>query len=361
MTSLRRPNSKKGFTLIELLVVIAIIGILAAILLPALARAREAARRASCQNNLKQWGLVFKMYAGESKGERFPDHQPFTDESPLPDASMWPGALGPAGYEIYPDYLSDYKIALCPSSTLNVPKKLGKGFDNYQPAFLVDLGNKSYPFTYQTGPDAAAWCSIGSACGPTPETPFFGTWTYRDSANVRHTVVNYTYTYIHHLIRAEWIAAADDNREWCYVMRDGSENSNGHGLDTVGRDQADSVTIDALAGGTWATAHPTETQFDVLALREGIERFLITDVNNPAGSSEAQSNVPVMWDQARVEGQYGGQTGAGTAEFNHVPGGANVLYMDGHVDFIKYPAEFSQATWPLAKVSMDPATNDVGW
>ena len=141
-----RETSQRGFTLIELLVVIAIIAILAAILFPVFARARENARRASCQSNLKQISLSLKQYI-----------QDYDEKYPNPTTGA--GAPGPYGWvDTMQPYIKSMQIVQCPSDTEPPGTAAGVGgfTDYYMNAALGNTATASSPIYNQGGVSDAA-------------------------------------------------------------------------------------------------------------------------------------------------------------------------------------------------------------
>jgi len=203
----RSPNSqnRRGFTLIELLVVIAIIAILAALLLPALASAKDKAQRIICTNNQKQMTLAVSMYAHDNLDYlAFPNWDNGTVIGPgwlygmgptLPDPTVAPYLNAPItawNQGLWFQYMPNPKSYLCPvdirSKTYTTPKASG-GRNNKLSSYVMNGAVCGYPTT-----DVVRSCKVTGAWSPlcyllwepnenatAPGNP--GAFEYNDAAN----------------------------------------------------------------------------------------------------------------------------------------------------------------------------------
>ena len=153
---------RTGFTLIELLVVIAIIAILAAILFPVFARAREKARQTACLSNLKQLGTAISMYASDNDGQ-MPWQQTYVQWG-------YTGNLGMPGWteSIYP-YVKNKQIYLCPSGPANTLSHYS--FNQYAMSIAYGWASVYGSYTLDSSPDPSAAIMVFDGGGTSATWP----------------------------------------------------------------------------------------------------------------------------------------------------------------------------------------------
>lgn len=295
---------RAGFTLVELLLVIVMLSAVVVMVVSALSHARESSNRASCQNNLKHLGMIYRLYASEQRG-MFPPVAPYADAQGLPVFAA------PDPSSIYPDYVSDLGLFRCPSDKGNdgdgslVAWRLPDGsIENHLAAakargdrlsedyFLAALLGRSYWYqgygTYST--DSFYGLLNATAAAPTvgaviPAGTIVGTSPVNEPITLKNWDVDLPIA-----TKLPWIATLGTGLKPKTAMR----------------------------------------------LKRGVERLITTDIGNPNADKKAEGEIIVAFDTfgAVVDAD----TTAGDRSFNHLKQGCNVLYLDGHVRFRKYPS-----------------------
>lgn len=285
-----------GFTLVELLVVIAIISILAAIILPALGRARESGRRTQCVSNLKQMGQVFRMFADEHGGDWVPRMVPY--HLPYDPVQICWSSFD--GVLLYPEYLADYNVIFCPSDPEYgwLPDDRGRLFRPVGPGWDTDPG----------------------------DNPVEGMTEYP-------ALADYCYVYWGFMIEPRNVSTAEDMA------------AVGTKLDNI---STESVNFGTRYDDQVVVLPSTGEEITLYYLRDGVARFTVSDINNPSVGALAESNVAVYWDTVRTE-----DGSPVWHEVNHSPLAANVLFMDGHVELARYPQPNGSTLFMASKAAAE--------
>ncbi|HEX3719760.1 MAG TPA: prepilin-type N-terminal cleavage/methylation domain-containing protein [Verrucomicrobiae bacterium] len=135
------PIKRQAFTLIELLVVIAIIAILAAMLLPALSRAKDQAQETACISNLKQWGTAQQMYLGDSRDVLPTDGN--GDSTGYDGTDPYGSALDPcAWFNVLPPYMAEHPLSYYAQNRINYQTGAPTSIPQYYMPFPGGAGSK---------------------------------------------------------------------------------------------------------------------------------------------------------------------------------------------------------------------------
>jgi len=293
-------------------VVITIIGILAAMLLPALARAREQARRAHCSNNLRQLGLVFLMYANENN-DAFPAGAP----NDYWGQKLFTATTSPLDFhpqlirnnytfdakEVFPDYLDDLNVLVCRSA-------------------LVKFGGK---------PDRWYTDETFAPEHTTPQMMEYarahGLLTILDGIRPDlECVTSQMYTYLPYAVFTE---------EQAVFLWDELSLRMSLGETDFMRDPLRLLREDFYYNDNYV-GHAPGGGDTYYRTRVGVSRVFIRDINDAAATAQSDSRIPVLFDTPVDDRR---------VVPAHFPAGGNVLFLDGHVEFKRYPDELLRAPY----------------